>query len=339
MSSRSRQPFGGSMARSFRPSASKPTAVGSVILALSGLAALGCGGKGERLKANATVAMEPDAGPTIDPCRLSEKLEISQFGCTPGKSVVAGGNAYTSFCLDWDGVLDKAGNPTGATPSGGFVYTDAIVSLAVSEGAHADSKIIPSAVTQARMPADLPPHCSEQKDVYAFHITAYGQDIWGPQFGVKFTSTTDGPLPPVDVSSYNGFGFWIKMGTTFPADYPEDQRHTMMGSTLFVALIDSSTTSSDYDEVPPCNDKSNYDARKCDPYGMAVGFDTDWRFVMIPFDELRQRGYGVFNPGLDRQHVSQIKFSMDIGDGANGNWNVWVDDVVLYRHKTVAGSP
>ncbi len=54
---------------------------------------------------------------------------------------------------------------------------------------------------------------------------------------------------------------------------------------------------------------------------------------MIPFDDMKQRGYGVHEDELDKTQILNLYFSMDIGDGANGNWNVWIDDVILYRHK------
>jgi hypothetical protein len=279
-----------------------PTVVGFALLALSALAAVGCGGKGERLKANATVA----AAEPIDPCNLSETFEISQFGCTPGKPVTTGGNTYSSRCLDWDGTVDPTtGEPKGSAPSGFFFYEDSIVAAAASNQGHPSEHLPPVVIMNNnhydRMPADLPPHCSEHADLYAFHLITSGEDVWGPQFGVKFTSTTDGPLPPFDVSRYEGFGFWIKKGTDHPEFEPT-------GTSLFVSLGDENSTSSDNDNLPPCNDKSNHDVLKCDPFGVTVVLHTDWRFVMAPFDSLKQRGYGVHQEALDLEHINQIKF-------------------------------
>lgn len=283
----------------------KHTAVGSTTLAIASLGFLGCGGTGERLKADTTVST--DAGLVVDPCNLSASLETQYFGCTPVPQKV--------FCLDMEqpAVTD------------GFVYQDTIsFQLLGADEAWtdpADGKIqkyyaIPMGEN----------HCGDGS--YALHFTAHNQLVWGPQFGQQYAlGTISGDLlAPVDVSDWEGIAFWIKQGTDRPDLEPT-------GTTLFVSLRDPNTMSRGDQGGTRCDDKSNIDSEKCDPYGAAVGFDTTWRYVMIPFDDLKQRGYGVREEALDRTHIMKLTFSMDIGDAANGNWNLWVDNVVQYRRK------
>jgi hypothetical protein len=283
------------------------------------MGAAGCGGKGEKLTPNVT-SIE-DAGVKVDPCNLTATLDIASFGCTPGS---------TAKCADFEGY--PAGS--GALPTGWFRYVDKISDAAA---------IIPDASFDPK-PAFLDPVTGlpTTSDTYArmnvgdercgvrtvaYHLLTQNQAIWGPQIGIKFTGASDGPLSPVNLDTFagkqwDGIGFWIRKGTDHPELEPT-------GTTAFVGLSDPHTMSNSI----YCNDASNIDSEKCDPYGAGVSFDTKWRYVMLQFDDLRQRGYGVHEDKLDRTKIMQVKFSMDIGDGANGNWNMWIDDIVLYKYK------
>ena len=77
-------------------------AVSSVALALASSGAIGCGGTGERQKPDTLVTT--DAGLTVDPCNLTDTLDIHQFGCTPG--------AITTRrrCADFEGYPEGTGN-------------------------------------------------------------------------------------------------------------------------------------------------------------------------------------------------------------------------------------
>ena len=304
----------------------RQTALGSIVLALASVGAAGCGGKGERLKAN--VSAVEDAGLTVDPCNVDLTLVTEIFGCTPGKVVTdTQGNTRVSNCMDWEGHGTINGAPAGGAPTDGFVYPDSIV---------ADPKVqawfnawtIPAGkdLTQVQMGQDA--HCGSNGGLYAFHFLSYNEVVWGPQFGQGFgrpLAATGDYLEPVDISDWEGMAFWIKKGNDHPELEPT-------GSTLFVSLRDPNTMSLEQGGKLR-NDKANNDREKCDPYGASVGFDTNWRYVMIPFSDMKQRGYGVREDALLMKQITKVTFSMDIGDAANGNWNVWIDDVVLYNYK------
>jgi hypothetical protein len=278
----------------------------ALALAISG--AFGCGGTGERLTADTNGVT--DAGLQVDPCNLTDTLEIHQFGCTP---------SYTQRCADFEGYPAGTGN----LPTDWFEYIDQISPTA---------QFLPPSDTYTRMTVDDPdriPHCGQ--GTIAYHMVSKGQNVWGPQVGQRFRAPAEGSMPPVDLDDFagktwEGMGFWIRKGT----DYKELEP---TGTSMFVSLRDPNTISSGNDSTPPCNDASNFDNMKCDAFGVGISFDTDWRYVMIPFDDLKQRGYGVHEDALDRTQIEFLYFSMDIGDAANGNWNVWLDDVVMYRHK------
>ncbi len=279
-------------------------AVSSVALALASSGAIGCGGTGARQKPETVVST--DAGLTVDPCNLTDTLDIHQFGCTP---------SFTTRCADFEGYPEGTGN----LPTDWFEYVDQMA---------LHPEFLPPSDTYSRMTAD-DKHCGPGS--FAYHMVAEGQDIWGPQVGQKFRSPIEGTMPSVNLDNFageewEGMGFWIKKGDDHPELEPT-------GTSLFVSLRDPNTISSGSDTAPPCNDASNFDKLKCDPFGAGISFDTDWRYVMIPFDDMKQRGYGVHEDALDRTKIEYLYFSMDIGDGANGNWNVWIDDVVLYKQK------
>lgn len=254
----------------------------------------------------------------VDPCNLETTLELAQFGCAPAQS---------SQCLDFEGT------GSGGLPTGWFRYYDKIAqapmywSYDVNQGGWHWQSYGPGGSGDAvaddsytRLSAD-DSHCGSGN--VAYHLLARNQDIWGPQFGVKFENN-DMHLPPFDVSAWEGIGFWLRKGS----DHPEVPNP---GTVLFVSLADQHTVGSTTNTE--CNESANVDAEKCDPYGVAVGLEDQWRYVRVPFAKMQQRGYGVHVPYLDLTQISQIKFAMDIGDAANGNWNIWLDDVSLYRYK------
>ena len=69
------------------------------------------------------------------------------------------------------------------------------------------------------------------------------------------------------------------------------------------------------------------DTMKCDRYGAGVGLSPEWRFVKIPFDSLRQRGYGVKSPAgrVLKEELLAFGVYMDVG-----NWDFWIDQVAFY---------
>ena len=276
------------MLRVWSSFSARATAICSAALALVTVSTSGCGGTGEKVMPDVTAIT--DGGLTVDPCNLTATLDTHEFGCTPGPGVDR---------LDFEGY--PAG--IGALPTGWFRYIDQIAPGAVFIDPHTGlttTDMSGANDTYTRMTAD-DRHCGPVTDSVAYHMLAEYQDVWGPQFGAKFDNGSDGPLPPVNITDWEGIGFWAKKGNDHPELEPT-------GTSMFVSLRDENLISSNSDTVPPCNDRSNIDSKKCDPFGAGVGFDTTWRYVMIPFDDMKQRGYGVHEDELDKTQYFEPLF-------------------------------
>lgn len=138
----------------------------------------------------------------------------------------------------------------------------------------------------------------------AFRMTGEGLRIWGMVFGWNFR---DGAR---DLSEWEGVSFWARRGS-------EDS-----GRSLFFSVFDPMTESSG----GFCDSDSEILEEKCDAYGTGVGLDEEWRFFAIPFSALRQRGFGVATEELLTDEILGFNWAAD-----KGKWDVWLDDVALYR--------
>jgi hypothetical protein len=144
----------------------------------------------------------------------------------------------------------------------------------------------------------------------AFRMTGENLRIWGMVFGWNFR---DGAR---DLSGWEGISFWARRGS-------EDS-----GRSLFVSVFDPSTENSG----GLCDSDSEVLEEKCDAYGTGIGLDEEWRFFAIPFDALRQRGFGVATEALMTDEIIGLNWAADRGD-----WDVWMDDVALYRSSSFEG--
>ena len=299
--------------------------MGNIVVALTSVMVLGCGGKGERLKPNPVVAT--DGGEAIDPCNLSATLITELIGCPgdPDKLAVASTRIY---CPNWE-----HGSPSdGHTDCDPVPLTTNLPNVNVfgetadgCKNAPAGTACIFPYVDPANnlsggdMSASLIPegegHCGT--GTHAYHMVARGEFRWGPSAYIQYEYT---PFPNagIDISEWEGLSFWIKKG-------PEPT-----GETAFVSLFDKPTNGELEDSKGILCQTAPLapDPVKCDQFGFSIKFDSDWQYMLLPFSELRQRGFGVHEDSVDLQHIIQLKFGFDIGD-----WDVWIDDVSLYQHK------
>ncbi len=149
---------------------------------------------------------------------------------------------------------------------------------------------------------------------YALHIVAEGLEIFGGAFGLNFY------LDPHDMSEWDGISMWNK-------------RTENSGRSLFFGVSDKYTDEYNgkllfEDNTPYCLEITDDESLKCDRFGAGVGMDTKWRFVKIPFSEMRQRGYGMPAPELDVSAILGFNIGFESGD-----WDFWIDDVAFYREK------
>lgn len=143
----------------------------------------------------------------------------------------------------------------------------------------------------------------------ALHLTGSGFSDWGMVWGRNFD---DGP---VDHSDWDGISFWARRGA-------------VSGASLFFSVTDINT-----DPVGGvCQGEPEMLRDKCDAYGVGVGLEEKWRFFQIPFSSLRQRGFGVTTERFADESIVGIGWA-----AGPGEWDVWVDDVSLYRVSAGGG--
>jgi len=289
-----------------------PTAKGSIAVAVTALAISSCGGKGERQ--GAVNLARDDAGLTVDPCNLSETVETQLIGCGSNPDVTLSTQGIR--CPDFEHGPPTAGKTdhdplelTTPPTDPGYWTADTCKSapagtVCVSPNSSMDPTLIPSGEG----------HCGT--GTHAYHMVARGQLRWGPQAYIQYDSSPFPTAPAgINISDWDGMAFWIKKG-------PEPT-----GESVFISIVDAVTNgATDANGVNCITAAQAPDPVKCDQFGFSISFTDEWEYRVLPFSDLHQRGFGVHEPGVDLEHVIMLKFGFDIGD-----WNVWIDDISLYR--------
>ena len=150
--------------------------------------------------------------------------------------------------------------------------------------------------------------------VYALDIKAGPLTNWGGTLGTSFG-------PPIDGTEWDGIAFWARVGT---------------GSRTPIRIeVSDKFTSEKYedpnnDDKPICNPTKTEDTVRtgCDKFGINLQLGYDWKLYTVPFDELRQKGWGLRAPYFDVGALRGMSFLFE-----RGSWDIWVDDVALYRRK------
>jgi len=146
---------------------------------------------------------------------------------------------------------------------------------------------------------------------YALHLEGGPFYEWGGLVGFPFA-------PGFDARDYDGISFWgrVRWGTRGSV------RVTALDLETDATFVDPETG------APRCAPESSIDefSEACDPFGRFLTLTGDWKFFRIPFDELRQNGYGRSAPYLDLGLIRQI--SLEYGQG---EYDLWIDDVSFYR--------
>jgi hypothetical protein len=282
------------------------TAVCSAILVVATFGFLGCGGTGERLKPGTDLDTDAssNAGVLLNSCELAASLETHIIGCPDVKG------AYTR-CMDFEDVGAPANAKTDYDP------------IPLTNPAPADCKNSPPSTVCIDPLGDMNSspipvgegHCGTS--TRAFHFVAKGEFRWGPSAYVQYEYPPY-PTTGIDVTAWDGLAFWAKLGSQ------------PTGESMFVSIMDKPTNGEaiDANGVMCLTAPLAPDPVKCDSFGFSIGIESAWKYVVLPFSDLRQRGFGIHADSVDLTHVVQLKFSLDIGD-----WDVWIDDVALYRHR------
>lgn len=138
---------------------------------------------------------------------------------------------------------------------------------------------------------------------------------WGYTLGAN---TNGGAAADATTFADGGLAFWIK-GKGAVSEFSGLET----GVTLFASVPDRYT---DSDQNTFCNQQAENELQ-CDPFGRGVTARDRWQLVLLPFDEMQQRGFGMPSEldGPDLENL--IRFQFNIGLGA---WDVWIDQVSFY---------
>ncbi len=178
------------------------------------------------------------------------------------------------------------------------------------------------------VPAEKIPggRCGSQ---YAFHVISGPFTKWGGQLGMNLNPprcvTLDCPSDsaPVDGGPYDGISFWARV-------VPPS------GAPIRVQVAESHSDNK-YPEAgdagPPCQSFTFVSVQNlglgCDTFGTFTELNQNWQFIMMPFEEMRQEGWGKKAPFFDIQHISNLTFFY-----GPGVWDIWIDDIAFYKRSS-----
>lgn len=158
------------------------------------------------------------------------------------------------------------------------------------------------------------PHCGSTR---AIHVVAGPFTDWGGVVGTSFETRAN-------ALEWDGITFWARRGNTPGHD----------GRTVFVAITEKHTTETaskalaNYQcgctEGPDCDQEEE----ACDRFGVAVELTPEWRYWVIPFAQMKQRGYGAVAECMDLAELIGVSVYYE-----KGSWDLWLDDLSFYRAK------
>lgn len=149
-----------------------------------------------------------------------------------------------------------------------------------------------------------------------------GRQGWGATLALTLNANpkdSGQALKAYDASAWDGIALWVRLG------------EARSGRAILVSARDPFTSRppASSNQEPYCSSADGVpDAKKCDPFGLAVLLEPEWRFVTVPFALMQQKGFGAPSP-LGQLDASQL-VGLELGFSA-GDWDVWVDDIALYR--------
>jgi hypothetical protein len=163
------------------------------------------------------------------------------------------------------------------------------------------------------LPAGKIPDGGRCGSAYAFHLTTIQLTDWGANWGTKLS-------PPFDGSDFEGISFWAR-------------RAPSSRGVVRVEMADMFTDGEYVDEDGNSYCDAHYTddstAKGCDRFGGYVTVGTDWQFFLVPFEDMRQAGWGASAPYFDVAGLRTMTFLFPAG-----TWDIWVDDVAFYKRQS-----
>lgn len=283
--------------------------------------AVACGGEDRGRPERSDTPVED-----VDYCAAEDSVELQPLltferlaaqPCEPEFEVGASGKAVvcgTYFNYDLANSLEPTSGPEDRDRCAeGAGRADAFVSL--SPVSKAQNSLPPEPLPEAR--------CGDEEQAFHFQgenvalciNEATGRLGWGAGIEVNFNGD-------IDVSAWDGFAFWIRKGSG-PTE-----------AALLFTANDFYTTG--VTAVDPPEDRCSMaedaaDANKCDAFGVNVTLSDQWTFVRVPFDSMRQKGFGKpsVNRVFDPTTLRRVQVLLTAG-----TWDFWVDDISVFRAAT-----
>jgi hypothetical protein len=322
-------------------------------LIVPALVAIGCGGEsGDRPDAGtsalplacapiANLSSDPDPGSgrvdchALDDYDLSLNFNFKAVNETP--PLWLGDDFESGAATGWYINNDRTGLQTPAPdtdpvpgeeiPGGrclGVAGTESRFAIHVVSGALTDyggvfGRNLPRRVL-AQVPC--PVHSCADRVPYPASIgpcgTGMGNPAQPPALPVCLTGT--------DVSLWDGIVLWARKAP---------------GSASSVRLQLGDVHTDDSNQACECNNvekngagllisatSQNDSSSGCDKFGSFATLDGTFRPYLFPFDKMQQGGWGKPSPGVAADQL----FSVTVSYG-RGGWDLWIDDISLYRRK------
>ncbi len=355
-------------ARSARTGSARARGI-ALAAAVAGLT--GCGGRDGSsqsltgaVEAGAQDAQANGTDGSTDPCVTSQAFDfqpIMSFGQNQGSDIGGPATGYVSY--------DGTGGATSCEPDlpeDGGMFGCQMGSLCDLAGNNVETLFTGFMGCNTGFAAQselLPPAFDRCGDKFALHLRATNLSGWGMNLGIELRQNTGcstivtpaidasaGPDASVagsglcwfDATSWTGISFWARLGSNDSAmtalmTIGDPLTSSNLGSAApFNDILcgdPACGTPNGVTAIPcamsPCTDKGTC----CDPFGKGVALSSDWQFYMVPFSDMKQKGFGLAEAMPDLKHFLGVKFNMSKGQLGVADFDVWVDNFAFYRSK------
>jgi hypothetical protein len=301
---------------------SAPSPALTALAAAAALLLPACGGADDGRPARPT----QEAAAVVDACaaadeRLAQGWEfqtIVDFEPPDGKPVdmlqpECAPTTPCSFYFNYDSLLSPVDPPTSICDLGPGVVTE----LNQPQG-QPFAYVLP----EARCGESHYAYHQQGKNIAVCVNPKTGRQGWGATLAITLNANPQNSgqaLESYDASHWDGIALWVRLG-----EQPSNRAMLVSAKDPFTAQPPVSSGMEPY-----CSSADGVaDAKKCDPFGLAVLLEPEWRFVKVPFALMQQKGFGAPSPRglLDASQLVALELGFSSGD-----WDLWIDDISLYR--------
>jgi len=164
------------------------------------------------------------------------------------------------------------------------------------------------------------PRCESE---WALHIQGGPFTGWGGSFG-------KGLRPQLDGRGWDGVVIWARnvAATGSEGSLRVSVSDKWTDDKAREERLDVVSGEVDEDEVCTPDIQESDPSNGCDKFGMQFAVNDTFRAYLVPFDEMRQGGWGMYRPELDLSEIWAVTVSYE-----KGLWDIWLDDIGFYRRK------